>query len=152
MANLSIQMPPYYGGNPTTQYFPSPQGNIYMVNNSSEIGNIPTGPNLSAILCLPEGMLHLKTIQNGSPMILSYKLMSPDSTPATTPVQNVATAPSTAAVPNSAPTEPAPKEDFTKRFEDYEERLAALERRLQQKEETTKESNTKKEAKEKWQF
>ena len=48
--------------------------------------------------------------------------------------------------------EPAPKEDFTKRFEDYEERLAALERRLQQKEETTKEPNTKKEAKEKWQF
>lgn len=58
------------------QFFPQPQGSVYMINNSSEINNIPISGNLSAIVCLNEGILYLKTLQNGTPMMLSYKLNS----------------------------------------------------------------------------
>lgn len=57
-----------------TQYFPQPQGSIYMIGNSSEVANVPVGVGLSAAICLREGLIYLKTIQNGSPMLLSYKL------------------------------------------------------------------------------
>lgn len=60
----------------TQQFFPQPQGSVYMINNSSEINNIPISGNLSAIVCLNEGILYLKTLQNGTPMMLSYKLNS----------------------------------------------------------------------------
>ncbi len=59
-----------------TQMFPQPQGSIYMINNSSEISNIPIGNYLSAGICLSEGVLYLKTLQNGVPMMLGYKLSS----------------------------------------------------------------------------
>lgn len=37
-----------------TQYFPQPQGNVYMINNSLEVANIPMGAGLSVALC-PSG-------------------------------------------------------------------------------------------------
>lgn len=58
-----------------TQYFPQPQGSIYMIANSNDIANVPVGAGLSAAICLREGVMYLKTIQNGSPMLLAYKLM-----------------------------------------------------------------------------
>lgn len=137
MPNLSISMPPYYGTTP--QYFPSPHGNVYMINNSSELGNIPTGPNLSAALCLPEGILHLKTIQNGSPMTLSYKLSSLDAAatqppaPVPTPMSTQPQTPPPTATPAST-TVATP--DFSERLRLYEERLAALESKLQHTEST----------------
>lgn len=57
-----------------TQYFPQPQGSIYMIGNSSDVANVPVGAGLSAAICLREGVMYLKTIQNGSPMLLAYKL------------------------------------------------------------------------------
>ena len=57
-----------------SQYFPQPQGSIYMIGNSNEVANVPVGVGLSAAICLREGLIYLKTIQNGSPMLLSYKL------------------------------------------------------------------------------
>lgn len=57
-----------------TQFFPQPQGSIYMINGSNEISNVPVGAGLSAAICLREGVLYLKTIQNGSPMLLGYRL------------------------------------------------------------------------------
>ena len=57
-----------------TQYFPQPQGSIYMIANSSDVANVPVGAGLSAAICLREGVIYLKTIQNGSPMLLAYKL------------------------------------------------------------------------------
>lgn len=58
------------------QFFLQPQGNLYMINNSNEINNVPVGLGLSAAICLNEGVFYLKTIQNGSPMIVGYKLNS----------------------------------------------------------------------------
>ena len=70
-----------------TQYFPQPQGSIYMIANSSDIANVPVGAGLSAAICLREGIIYLKTIQNGSPMLLGYKLAPLESSEPTTEVQ-----------------------------------------------------------------
>lgn len=61
------------------QMFPQPNGNLYMINTSNELTNIPVGIGLSAILCLPENKLYLKSLQNGNPVIWSYNLVSGDS-------------------------------------------------------------------------
>ena len=58
----------------TPQMFPQPNGNIYSINSSNELTNIPVGVGLSAALCLSENMLYLKSIQNGNPVIWSYRL------------------------------------------------------------------------------
>lgn len=63
-----------------TQYFPQPQGSIYMIANSSDIANVPVGAGLSAAICLRDGVMYLKTIQNGSPMILAYRLSTLENT------------------------------------------------------------------------
>lgn len=57
-----------------TQYFPQPQGSIYMIANANDIANVPVGAGLSAAISLREGVMYLKTIQNGSPMLLGYRL------------------------------------------------------------------------------
>ena len=57
-----------------TQYFLQPQGSIYMIASSNDIANVPVGAGLSAAICLREGIMYLKTIQNGSPMLLAYRL------------------------------------------------------------------------------
>lgn len=59
-----------------SQFFPQPQGSIYMINTSNDISNVPVGAGLSAAICLREGIMYLKTIQNGSPMLLGYRLSS----------------------------------------------------------------------------
>ena len=45
-----------------------------MIGSSNEVANVPVGAGLSAAICLREGLIYLKTIQNGSPMLLGYKL------------------------------------------------------------------------------
>ena len=60
------------------QFFIQPQGNLYMINNSNEINSVPVGLGVSAAICLSEGIIYLKTIQNGAPMIIGYKLNSLD--------------------------------------------------------------------------
>lgn len=65
-------MPQYYQQTP--QLFPTPQGNVYFINNSLEIANIPMGTGFSAALCLSEKLLYLKTLQNGNPMLFVYNL------------------------------------------------------------------------------
>lgn len=68
-----------------TQYFPQPQGSIYMIASSNDVANVPVGAGLSAAICLREGVMYLKTIQNGSPMLLGYRLSSLEGTDATQP-------------------------------------------------------------------
>jgi hypothetical protein len=51
-----------------------------MINTSNDISNVPVGAGLSAAICLREGIMYLKTIQNGSPMLLGYKLSSLEGT------------------------------------------------------------------------
>lgn len=83
-----------------TQYFPQPQGSIYMIGSSNDVANVPVGAGLSAAICLREGLIYLKTIQNGSPMLLGYKLSPLEGNTAiqeqkiqTSPVQTPASAP-----------------------------------------------------------
>lgn len=60
---------------PTYQpLFPAPIGNIYSLNTASDINNIPAGNNVSLGLCLQEGIMYIKSYQNGAPMLLGYKL------------------------------------------------------------------------------
>ena len=68
--NQSNNFQPYQA----TQYFPQPQGSIYMIGSSNDVANVPVGVGLSAAICLREGLIYLKTIQNGSPMLLGYRL------------------------------------------------------------------------------
>lgn len=57
-----------------TQFFPQPQGNVYMINNSMEIANIPVGGGISVALCPSESLMFLKSMQNGAPTLLAYTL------------------------------------------------------------------------------
>lgn len=54
--------------------FPQPVGNVYNLNSASDIGNVPFGGNVSVGLCLSENIVYIKSLQNGTPMILGYKL------------------------------------------------------------------------------
>lgn len=63
--------------NPITQsqqFFPQPQGNIYIINNSLEVANVPMSGGISVALCMSEGLMYLKTMQNGNPMFMAYKI------------------------------------------------------------------------------
>ena len=60
--------------------FPQPVGNVYNLNSANDVGNIPFGGNVSVGLCLSENIIYIKTLQNGNPMLLGYKL---------TPIENL---------------------------------------------------------------
>ena len=72
---MAYQMP--YGQTQSyqaTQYFPQPQGNVYLINNSLEVSNIPVGAGLSIAICFNEGIIYIKTMQGGAPAISAYQL------------------------------------------------------------------------------
>lgn len=54
--------------------FPQPQGNVYMINNSLEVANVPLSGGMSIALCMNENLMYIKMMQNGSPILMSYKL------------------------------------------------------------------------------
>ena len=62
------------------QFFPQPQGNVYTINNSLEVANVPMSAGLSVALCMSEGLLYLKSMQNGNPMFMAYKIIPYDNT------------------------------------------------------------------------
>ncbi len=64
---------------PNQQFFPQSQGNVYLINNPNEVASIPVGAGVSVALCAKEGLMYIKTMQNGNPMMISYKLNSLDS-------------------------------------------------------------------------
>ena len=64
-----------------TQYFPQPQGNVYLVNNSLEVSNIPMGAGISMVLCPSEGLMYLKTMQGGAPSLIVYSIAPYESKP-----------------------------------------------------------------------
>lgn len=74
--------------------FPQPNGNVYLISNSLEVANVPAGAGITAALCSSESLLYLKTVQNGVPTFLAYKLTpyteSPK-TPIMEPQENVST-------------------------------------------------------------
>ena len=103
---------PYYA----QQYFLQPQGGIYMIESSNDIANVPVGAGVSAAICLRESTLYLKTFQNGSPMLMIYRL---------SPLENNNN--------NNISTENNDS-DFEKRLtsilEDYNKRLGKIEEQL----------------------
>ena len=67
------------------QFFPQPQGNAYLINSSLEIANIPISGAITLALCTSENLLYLKSMQNGNPVFLAYKISPYEKEPA---VQN----------------------------------------------------------------
>lgn len=55
-------------------FFPQPQGNAYLINNSLEVANVPTSGAVTLALCQSENLLYLKSMQNGNPVFMAYKL------------------------------------------------------------------------------
>lgn len=60
--------------NNTQPIFPQPTGNVYQINNTLEVANVPAGAGLSVALCFPENIMYVKSMQNGSPLFYAYKL------------------------------------------------------------------------------
>lgn len=55
--------------------FPQPQGNVYSINSSLEMANVPVGAGISIALCMPENVMYIKAIQNGNPLLYPFKLV-----------------------------------------------------------------------------
>lgn len=55
--------------------FPQPQGNVYQINSTLEVANVPCGAGVSVALCLPENVMYIKTMQNGNPLFYPYKII-----------------------------------------------------------------------------
>lgn len=57
------------------QIFPQPQGSVYSINALTDIGNVPIGSTgLSVAICFAEQIMYIKSFQNGSPVIMAYRI------------------------------------------------------------------------------
>lgn len=66
---------PQYAYQQMQQMFPQPQGSVYSINSAAEIGNVPIGSTgLSVGICLQEGLMYIKSFQNGNPIIMPYRI------------------------------------------------------------------------------
>ena len=106
--------------------FPQPSGNVYFVNNNLEVANIPIGAGMSAVLCLPENLLYIKTMQNNMPMLLGYKLSPLE--PSTQPSDDTAAAPTEESVEDL-------DEKVSALCAPYGQKIKALEETIQELEE-----------------
>ena len=86
MANNIYGVPNFYGSQ--QPMFPQPNGNIYVISNSLEVANVPAGAGITAALCQSESLLYLKTVQNGVPTFLAYKLSPYTESPRMQPQEN----------------------------------------------------------------
>ena len=93
-----------------------------MIRSSADVNNIPITNGLSASICLTDGTLFIKTMQNGNPSMIGYKLI---------PLDNQIT--------NQTPaTQTSPKESDSSQIESklaevlnrFNERLSAIEKSL----------------------
>ena len=57
------------------QFFPQSQGNVYLINNSLEVANVPISAGVSVAICMSEEMIYLKSMQNGNPLFMAYKII-----------------------------------------------------------------------------
>lgn len=72
----------------TQPMFPQPNGNVYLISSSLEVANVPAGAGVTAALCTQENLLYLKTVQNGVPTFLAYKLSPYTESPKPTQEEN----------------------------------------------------------------
>ena len=105
------------------QIFPQPSGNVYSINNNLEVANIPTGVGMSVALCFAENLMYIKTMQNGMPMLLGYKLspLEPPGGP-------------NSPIVTEEKTETAAQVDtnFTEVLKSYDEKIATLESTIEE--------------------
>lgn len=72
MAQAPNQFNPYQQ---IQQMFPQPQGSVYSIGQLAEIGNVPIGSTgLSVAICFSESVMYIKSFQNGSPIIMAYRI------------------------------------------------------------------------------
>lgn len=124
MANPYI--PNYTPPTPQTfqaqQFFPQPQGNVYLINNSLEVANVPVGAGMSVAICMSEGILYVKAMQNGNPIFQTYR-MTPYEGKNQTPASAT---PQTEIPPHTCQTAPV-LEKVLKRLDSIESQLAQKE-------------------------
>lgn len=68
--------------------FPQPNGNVYLIQNSLEVANVPAGAGITIALCMAENLMYLKTIQNGQPTFLAFRISPYTEAPRPTPQQS----------------------------------------------------------------
>ena len=118
------QMPQMQFQQPNVQpLFPQPQGNVYNINSTLEVANVPTGAGMSVALCIPEGFMYIKTMQNGNPMFWAYRILPYDSEQK-----------------NSPPEESSNKEEnpLAAQFEQVDNRFVKLEKQVSDIQESLK--------------
>lgn len=83
MANMNNNMLNNYNNYPfqtqqqsPQQFFMQPQGLLYFINSALEISNVPLNSGIAVAMCLPEETLYVKTFQNGTPNVITYKLIA----------------------------------------------------------------------------
>lgn len=64
----------YFGSSQQAPMFPQPNGNVYLIQNSLEVANVPAGAGITIALCMAENLMYLKTIQNGQPTFLAFRI------------------------------------------------------------------------------
>ena len=103
--------------------FPQPQGNVYNINSTLEVANVPVGAGISVALCLNEGVMYIKTMQNGNPMFWAYRIIPYDSEQK-----------------NSPPEESSNKEEnpLAAQFEQVDNRFVKLEKQVSDLQESLK--------------
>lgn len=70
-----VNLPHYQANQNLQSMFLQPQGNVYNINSTLEVANVPVGAGISVALCMPESVMYIKTLQNGSPMFYPYKII-----------------------------------------------------------------------------
>ncbi len=78
MFNGNMSQPQNFQQQNVQPLFPQPQGNVYNINSTLEVANVPCGAGISVALCMNEKCMYIKSLQNGSPMFWAYKIIPYD--------------------------------------------------------------------------